>query len=427
GSLISWDECLYAQVAREILINHNWIDLTWMGLPWSDKPPLYMWVTAVMFKLFGVNEFSARFFSAFCGVGTVIVVYLFAAKLYSRRAGIAAAVMFLSTWHVLWFAKMASLDMAFTFFIALSLLFFKLGEERDQYLFLSVLAVGCAFFTKWIGASLAPIIIVTYLFITKKLSLLKKPAFLWGVVLVFVVLAWWHGIELLHYGKGFVKDYFVKHMFVRTTQALDGHTGNAFTYFEVIPNKGRPWGGFGLLAVLAAFGSLLFRKDRRHLLPLLWVVAVLLTVSMVQTKLHWYILGIYPALAIVLGWAASSLFKKYTVPLVLALALSSTIYLSIDRKVFNLDFIPETKRLALSVKRVLPPGEKVVFYGLGDPGMVFYLGDVLISANDDLFERVVRTSGSFIALEKNFLANLAAVKYAIVAENNDFVVIKTLQ
>ncbi|MBP7217065.1 MAG: glycosyltransferase family 39 protein, partial [Candidatus Omnitrophica bacterium] len=42
GSLISWDECLYAQVAREILINHNWIDLTWMGLPWSDKPPLYM-------------------------------------------------------------------------------------------------------------------------------------------------------------------------------------------------------------------------------------------------------------------------------------------------------------------------------------------------------------------------------------------------
>jgi len=62
GSLTSWDEAVYAQVAKEILISNNWIDLTHMGNAWSDKPPLYMWMTAIFYKLFGVNEFSARFF-----------------------------------------------------------------------------------------------------------------------------------------------------------------------------------------------------------------------------------------------------------------------------------------------------------------------------------------------------------------------------
>ncbi|MDP8259085.1 MAG: glycosyltransferase family 39 protein, partial [Candidatus Aadella gelida] len=68
GSLSSWDEAFYAEVSREITGSGNWIDLTWTGVPWSDKPPLYMWMTACFYKIFGINEFSARFFSAIAGI-----------------------------------------------------------------------------------------------------------------------------------------------------------------------------------------------------------------------------------------------------------------------------------------------------------------------------------------------------------------------
>ncbi len=76
GSLASWDEALYAEVAKQILRSGNWLDLTWGGSPWVDKPPVTVWATAVFYHLFGMHEFTARLFSALCGAGTVIVTYL---------------------------------------------------------------------------------------------------------------------------------------------------------------------------------------------------------------------------------------------------------------------------------------------------------------------------------------------------------------
>jgi len=68
GSLGSWDEAFYAQVSQEMYQSSNWIDLTWAGAPWADKPPVYMWATTCFYKIFGVNEFSARFTAAISGI-----------------------------------------------------------------------------------------------------------------------------------------------------------------------------------------------------------------------------------------------------------------------------------------------------------------------------------------------------------------------
>src|SRR5437867_2873148 len=91
GSLASWDEAIYASVAKEIIQSGNWLKFTLGGEPWTDKPPLAIWVTAVFYKLFGINEFSARFFSALCGLGTVIVTYLLGRKLLNRWTGFLGA------------------------------------------------------------------------------------------------------------------------------------------------------------------------------------------------------------------------------------------------------------------------------------------------------------------------------------------------
>ena len=42
--LIGADEPRYAQVAREMLVRHDWITPTLGGVPWLEKPPLYYWL-----------------------------------------------------------------------------------------------------------------------------------------------------------------------------------------------------------------------------------------------------------------------------------------------------------------------------------------------------------------------------------------------
>ena len=91
GSLASWDEAIYASVAKEVVQSGDWLRLTLDGSLWFDKPPLAIWMTTVFYKLFGVHEFSARLFSALCGVGAVVTTYFFGRELFNRWTGFVGA------------------------------------------------------------------------------------------------------------------------------------------------------------------------------------------------------------------------------------------------------------------------------------------------------------------------------------------------
>jgi 4-amino-4-deoxy-L-arabinose transferase-like glycosyltransferase len=426
GSLTSWDEGVHAEVAREMLDSGNLIDLSWAGERWSDKPPLYMWMITFFYKIFGINEFSVRFFSALCGIGTVIVTYLFANKLYSRRVAISAALILLSTQHFIWSAKVGMLDATLTFFIAFSLFLFRLGEEKRIYFFFSLIAFTCAFLTKGGGALIIPIILAVYLISSSKMRMLKEPALILGILFSLVILGWWHYLAFSHYGEKFISGYFIKHLFTRTTKAVEGHVGSVFTYFKVLPNKGRPWAAFAFLTLPFVIYRIFIKKEKEHLLPAIWVFSVLLIFSLVKTKLHWYIVPIYPALSILLAWGINKIFKKFTVVMVGVLASISLLYLSLAKGIFNLDYSPETKRIALAVKKVLPVGESIFIYEVGDPGIRFYLGDVgkHISGLTGLQE-TLKEKNRYILLENERFADLSKSNLLIIIQNSDFVVVRT--
>ena len=65
--LLDPDEPVYAETAKEMLAFGDFISPRIYGEFWYDKPPLYYWLTAASFKLFGVSEFAARLPAAFCG------------------------------------------------------------------------------------------------------------------------------------------------------------------------------------------------------------------------------------------------------------------------------------------------------------------------------------------------------------------------
>ncbi|MDD5583867.1 MAG: glycosyltransferase family 39 protein [Candidatus Omnitrophica bacterium] len=422
GSLTSWDEGVYAQVAKEIYTSGNWVDLTWQGLPWSDKPPLYMWLTVLFYKLFGINEFAARAPSALSGIATVIAVYILACKLYSRRVGIASSLLLLSTWHFFWSARVGMLDSTFSFFITLSLLFLKLGENKKLYLFLFWIGFTAAFLTKGVGAFLIPAIACVYLLSVKKISLVRRPAFVLGAFFSLLLLGWWHYLAYVHYGGDFIAGYFVKHLFIRTTQTVEGHIGGIFSYFKVLPNKGRPWGAFAFLAVPIALWRIFHNKEKEHILPVVWAVIVFFVATTVKTKLHWYIMAIYPATSILVGWVLSKVFRKITVIAVAVLVASALMYLSVEKKIFNLDYSGDSKQIAQDIRRVLPKEEKIYSYNIIDPAVHFYCSDLEINIGDTKFEEVRKEKNTYFLFERKIFTALDRSKFSVIAENPSFVV-----
>jgi hypothetical protein len=265
-----------------------------------------------------------------------------------------------------------------------------------------------------------------YILLAGKYKLLKEPALISGIIIAFLILGWWHWLAFSHYGEGFIKDYVVKHLLTRTTKGVEGHTGDILTYIGVVPNKGRPWAGIGLALLPYLIWRIFRRGEKEHLLPAIWAGTVLIIFSAVKTKLHWYMIPIYPALSVMTGWGASKLFKKYTVPVVSVLAFISLSYLFIDKGIFDLDYSPGMKQAATIARGKLPEGKNLFMYDISDPGLQFYLGDIgeNIRKKEDL-ESLLKKRGNYIFVNKRSIKAFSGSHYSVLFENVDFALVKT--
>ena len=114
GSLAAWDEAIYAQVSKEIAQSGYWLTLHWEYQPWFEKPPLFMWITAFFYRLFGVSEFWARLPSALSGIALVGVTYLIGKLTSGKRVGFLAALILLTCYHFLSFSRFGTMDVMLT-------------------------------------------------------------------------------------------------------------------------------------------------------------------------------------------------------------------------------------------------------------------------------------------------------------------------
>lgn len=374
GSLGSWDESVYAQVSREILKNNDWICLRWGSYPWYDKPPLYMWATAFFYNVFGVNEFSARLFSALSGIALVFVAYLFGAKLFSRRVGLISGVMLLGTYHFIWFSRMAFLDVTFTLFFTLSIYFFLLAENKNRYVLYSFICFSLAFLTKGIVAFLIPIIMAGYVLTSTKWHMIFNRYTVFGFSVFLLITASWYAPVISRYGMPFIEGHFLQNLIKRSSSAMDGHSGTWLTYINVVLYKGKVWGTVGA----AIFPFFILWIVKRRFMPgallVLWILTVLLAFSAAKTKLHWYIMPVYPALIIVAAWGVDKLLRRYSLLLTVLLSAGALFYFGMGKDIFGLDNNPKTKQFSLELLGKLGDNQELYLYNIQDPGARFYLG-----------------------------------------------------
>ena len=317
GFLWGTDEQTYSQMAYHMVKNGDYLTPWAFGdyAIWTGKPPLVMWLMSLSFQVFGVNNFAARLPSAVFGAFSLVLVYFLGKKLYNAPVGILSALV-LGTFATFYeFATHAMLDLPFVFFTIASIYFMVLSEGTknvNRYAVLSGLFFACSLLTKLVQALLIPLIILTYLIITRrsvKFLFTKRTAFFLGIPLL-ILIPWLLYMDQRFYGD-FWQCYFVYTGLTRIVSPLEGHPGGYLFYFNyLVNNENLLWVVLLPFSVgLCTFNSVV-RRVKEDTLVLAWMIVVLLVFTFAQTKLYWYVLPALPAFAISISSFLVKLAKR---------------------------------------------------------------------------------------------------------------------
>jgi 4-amino-4-deoxy-L-arabinose transferase-like glycosyltransferase len=334
--LLGPDEPRYAQVAREMFERNDWITPTLGGHNWFEKPALLYWLQILAYKMFGVSEFSARFFSAVFGLLTAFSIYRLCHRIeaFAQKKGSYAnsflgfakftGIAFATSLGLIVFSRGASFDIILTLPITVSLISFFIFEmyaphsDRDSefkgyfiadigflagfYVFLgiSLLAKGL------VGAVIPFGIVFTYYFLQLRFPpRLFVFSWFWGIPLSIAIAATWYVPMYLEHGYGFIDEFFVQHHFARYTSNVFLHPQPFWFFWLVLPAMTIPW-VFWLFSSFSSIGN--WRRgesqtpvDYLRYFALAWVFFPLMFFSFSGSKLPGYILPALPGAMILIG------------------------------------------------------------------------------------------------------------------------------
>lgn len=146
------DPVLYANIAKHIVQNHDWVDLFSLGHDWLDKPHFPFWASALSFKIFGINSFAyivpGFLFNLLGGYYT----YRLGRHLYNKDVGLIAALIMLTSLHLLF----SSIDVRAEAYLMGEIMpacyyWYKYSETRRinfKAMFLAALFTALALMTK---------------------------------------------------------------------------------------------------------------------------------------------------------------------------------------------------------------------------------------------------------------------------------------
>lgn len=320
--LINPDEGRYAEIAREMLANHDWITPYLNHLLYFEKPILFYWLEASALKLFGLTEWAARLWPAILGVFGCVIIYFTAQKLYDRATGLYAAFILASSLLYFGLAHYANVDMTLTFMLSACLFSFLLGThtpigwQRRKYFWLAAIFAALAVLTKGLIGIVFPIAIIgLYVLLLNEWRELKHwyiPTTL--LVFLLVALPWHIAIQIKH--PSFAYFYFISQQFSRYA-TLDASRYEPFYFYSfVFLASFFPWSAFIIQALRRYWPKWRERKQyKTEIFMLCWFFLILIFFSISQSQLIPYILPVFPPAAMIVGKYFVTREKKKTLGL----------------------------------------------------------------------------------------------------------------
>lgn len=300
------NEALYAEIAREMLVTHNYIIPHLNFVPYLEKPPLLYWLIAISYKLFGINTFAARLIPAASAGFICLFLCYFGQKIENPLTGWFAATILATSVGFILLGRVLIFDMLFTAGLTTALLFFYLWfcSDKARYLIVAYIAVALAFLTK----GLLAIIVsggtaIIFLFLTntssRKFRQFFNPI---GIFLFLLIVVPWHIAAALQL-PSFTWDYFVNEQWYRFIDKRfpnDYHTGPFYYYLPRIIVYLFPW-SLLIPTLFSRIRGKIAQQNPLKILLWIWFLLPFCIFSISADKGDYYMLVAVPALALLLG------------------------------------------------------------------------------------------------------------------------------
>ena len=365
GTLWDNSETAYGEVAREILLTHNWVVMHLNNVPYFIQPPLYFWFGAIFSLVMGPTPFALRLPSALATIALAALTGYVVARQAGTRVGVYAAVILSTCLMQAVIGRLAIMDALLDLAVAMTIFFWFRGLEtgRDRYSIYGWIAAGGGFLAKGLVAPVvALLVIVPYYLWNRRYEPAHPPsarAWIVGVLAFLAIVAPWP-IALVAHDRLFPLEKLIGEYTVgRYTGVVENQSGPLWYYVPVIILGFFPWIAFLPMAIVYGVNQLRANvaQDRQLArlvrLGFAWTVMPLLFFSFARTKLPNYVALELPALALITALYFEAVVRKGGTRS--AVVSAATVPVTIGALAFAIWLFTRNNRLTSEVTVVVAP------------------------------------------------------------------------
>jgi len=435
--LMDTTEARYGEISRIMVELNDWVT-PWFTyeVPFWGKPPLAFWMTAISFKLFGINEFAARFPHWLAGM--VVLWILWGMRPRSSQTGAIYAVALLLGSVMFFVASgMVMMDMALVIGTTLAMRGFWNGlhgdvARRESERWLLFIGLGIALLAKGpVGVVLTGLPCGIWALVSGNLrSIWRDLPWIRGILLTLAIALPWYVIAEMR-SPGFINYFIVGEHFHRfVTPGWKGDlygTAHDYPYGTIwlfMMADVLPWTIlFPILAWQTRGARVAMSASQPHDLAqsaqdatpaswrnylLLWAFMPAVFFTMAGNIIWPYVMPGLPALALLVGgWLATrtdqSLVRKN-----LALGLTITMVLAVG---FNVSMPFTGRSNDLAAKTLIedyrsrqPQGLPLIYLGHRPFSAAFYSqGTAQIEKTPEALMKRLETTPAYVAIRTSDL------------------------
>jgi 4-amino-4-deoxy-L-arabinose transferase-like glycosyltransferase len=314
--LVHPDEGRYAEIAREMALTGDWVTPRLNGIKYFEKPALQYWITAAAYDAFGIRHWTARLWPALAGfLGVLFIGYVGLRvggpqqALYSAAA-LGGCVAYVVNTHFL------TLDAGLTLWMSVGLGGLILAQRADAtsreergWMLVAWAALALAVLSKGlIGVVLPGAALLLYSLIARDWVLWRRLHLLAGTPVFLAIAAPWFALVSWR-NPEFFDFFFIHEHFTRFLTSEAKREGPWWYFIPFLAAGLLPW------LTLFAWTARRIWSDAQierngfcwPRFTLVWSAFIFVFFSVSESKLPSYILPLFPALALAIGWQLTAL------------------------------------------------------------------------------------------------------------------------
>lgn len=302
------DEARYGVSSHEMLSGGSWLVPTYAGKceTWNLKPPLGYWIQALSFAIVGSSALALRLPSALSALAVVFLTMLVARRWLGRCEALLAGAVLATAFGYLGHhaARSGDLDALLSLLVLVAMVQLPRFDEGRWRAGLALgLTCGVIFLLKSFAVLQVLAVAVAFLSVWGERRSVRWLAV--SLVILAAVAGAWAAARILADGSGsFVRQMVDEDLLARSARSIDRSRGHSLTYLDKVADRFAPWPIQLAAAGMLAWRDLRARRvgrraDRMVALLVLWATIPFLLFSIARTHHHWYLMPIYPALAMI--------------------------------------------------------------------------------------------------------------------------------